>query len=148
MEAVLLSYLGAFESPKQNTAQQWESPAERVCYTCCKNKIESNSAKMKGFCIFSSKQLIKALCSRTMSAASSIPTSSNTSVKTTGLPQLQYARRLYELSAYSSSRPNLINTAQCSGHSSMCRCLGLTFLKSSPWNQDATPDFLQGGCRA
>lgn len=120
MEAVLLSYLSAFESPKQNTAQQWESPAERFSCTYLKNnKLESNSAQMKGFCFYNSKQVIKALCSRIMAAASSVHMSSNTSIKTTAPPQLQYARGLYELSAYSSSPHNPISTAQCSGHSSM-----------------------------
>lgn len=62
IEVVLLSYLSAFESLKQNTAQQSESPDEPFCYTYCKNsKTESNSAKMKGFCIYTSKQLIKEL---------------------------------------------------------------------------------------
>lgn len=96
MEVVLLSYSSAFESPKPNTAQQWESPDEPFCYTYCKNKkIESNSAKMKGFCIYTSKQLIKELCSRIMSAESSIHMSSNAFIKTTAVPQLQCVRGLW-----------------------------------------------------
>lgn len=69
---------------------------------------------MRDFCIYTSKQLIKALCSRIVAAASSICTN-------TALPQLlqKYIIGLYNRLVYSSVPPKVINMTHHYGHSSM-----------------------------
>lgn len=113
MEAVLPSYLRAFESSKKTRLSKGNHQLN-VCYIYSRNnEIQSDSVEMKDFCIYTSKQLIKALCSRIVAAASSICTN-------TMLPQLlqKYIIGLYNRLVYSSVPPKVINMTHRYSHSS------------------------------